>query len=238
MERIKSYLTCNTRKGLVVLSLYSIPDLYANNHYLNALMDKPIVDFETAFDPDVFDTLREMIGRECEFRVLIKSASSKQTTAAKFDGIIRSLCLDRSAYHAEDHGKISIYQICGIEISQERNDLMEITFKKFDSPMLRPVYGNLFSDCISGGEEKMKRELAEAKKNTIPRVKKILKNGDYMTVLWADGTKTIVKRAADEPASDYAAFTAAVAIRAYGPNSALKRIIEQKAEIQKKRKKK
>lgn len=69
-------------------------------------------------------------------------------------------------------------------------------------------------------------------------VNKILKNGDYMTVLWDDGTKTIVKRAADEPASDYAAFTAAVAIRAYGSNSALKRIIEQKVEIQKKRKKK
>lgn len=68
--------------------------------------------------------------------------------------------------------------------------------------------------------------------------KRILKNGDYMTVLWADGTKTIVKRAEDEPASDYAAFTAAVAIRAYGSNSALKRIIEQKVEIQKKRKKK
>ncbi len=68
--------------------------------------------------------------------------------------------------------------------------------------------------------------------------KKILKNGDYMTVLWADGTKTIVKRAADEAESDYAAFTAAVAIRAYGSNSALKRIIEQKVEIQKKRKKK
>lgn len=67
--------------------------------------------------------------------------------------------------------------------------------------------------------------------------KKILKNGDYMTVLWSDGTKTIVKRAADEPQSDYAAFTAALGIKAYGSNSALKRIVAG-AEEQGKRKKK
>lgn len=69
-------------------------------------------------------------------------------------------------------------------------------------------------------------------------VKKILKNGDYMTVLWADGTKTIVKRAADEPQSDYAAFTAALAIRAMGSNSAVKKEIREKLEYLKKRKSK
>ena len=67
--------------------------------------------------------------------------------------------------------------------------------------------------------------------------KKILKNGDYMTVLWADGTKTVVKRAEDEPESDYAAFTAALGIKAYGSNSALKRIVAG-AEVQGKKKKK
>lgn len=68
-------------------------------------------------------------------------------------------------------------------------------------------------------------------------VKRILKNGDYMTVLWADGAKTIVKRASDEPQSDYAAFTACLGIRAYGSNSALKRLVAS-AEVQGKRKKK
>ena len=29
-------------------------------------------------------------------------------------------------------------------------------------------------------------------------INSIMKNGDYTTVLWADGTKTIVKKAADE----------------------------------------
>ena len=68
-------------------------------------------------------------------------------------------------------------------------------------------------------------------------VKRILKNGDYMTVLWADGAKTIVKRASDEPQSDYAAFTACLGIRAYGSNSALKRLVAS-AETQGKKKKK
>lgn len=76
------------------------------------------------------------------------------------------------------------------------------------------------------------------KKDKTPfSVKKILKNGDYMTVLWDDGAKTIVKRAPDEPESDYAAFTAAIGIRAFGSNSALKRIVES-AEVQGKKKKK
>lgn len=68
--------------------------------------------------------------------------------------------------------------------------------------------------------------------------KKILKNGDYMTVLWADGTKTIVKRAADEPASDYAAFTACLGIKCFGSNSALKRLVATAEEQGKKKKKK
>lgn len=67
--------------------------------------------------------------------------------------------------------------------------------------------------------------------------KRILKNGDYMTVLWEDGAKTIVKRAPDEPESDYAAFTAAIGIRVFGSNSALKRIVES-AEVHGKKKKK
>lgn len=63
--------------------------------------------------------------------------------------------------------------------------------------------------------------------------KRILKSGDRMIVFWLDGTKTIVKRAEDEPDSDYAAFTAALAIKIYGSNSKLKRIVES-AETQKK----
>ena len=84
----------------------------------------------------------------------------------------------------------------------------------------------------------LRSRLAKAEKNAIPHAKKILKNGDYMTVLWNDGTKTIVKRAADEAESDYAAFTAALGIKCFGSNSALKRIVASAEEQGKKKKKK
>lgn len=68
------------------------------------------------------------------------------------------------------------------------------------------------------------------------KVNRILKSGDRTIVFWADGEKTIVKRASDEPESDYAAFTAALGIKVYGSNSALKRIVER-TETQKPKKK-
>ena len=55
--------------------------------------------------------------------------------------------------------------------------------------------------------------------------KRILKSGNRTIVFWQDGTKTIVKRGEDEPDSDYAAFTAALGIKLYGSNSALKKIV-------------
>jgi len=56
---------------------------------------------------------------------------------------------------------------------------------------------------------------------------RILKSGDRTIVFWQDGEKTVVKRSQDEPESDYAAFTAALGIKVYGSNSALKRIVER-----------
>lgn len=64
---------------------------------------------------------------------------------------------------------------------------------------------------------------------------RILKSGNRTIVFWADGTKTIVKRADDETESDYAAFTAALGIKTFGSNSALKRIVER-TETQKRKK--
>lgn len=66
---------------------------------------------------------------------------------------------------------------------------------------------------------------------------RIIKNNNAMIVFWADGTKTIVKRASDELDSDYAAFTAALGIKCFGSNSALKRIVAR-TETQKPKKQK
>lgn len=64
---------------------------------------------------------------------------------------------------------------------------------------------------------------------------RILKSGNRTIVFWSDGTKTIVKRAEDEPDNDYAAFTAALGIKIFGSNSALRRTIKRKTTVQAKK---
>ncbi len=64
---------------------------------------------------------------------------------------------------------------------------------------------------------------------------KILRSGRATIVFWPDGTKTIVKRAKDEPDNDYAAFTAALGIKIFGSNSALRRTIKRKTTVQTKK---
>lgn len=56
--------------------------------------------------------------------------------------------------------------------------------------------------------------------------KRILRHGPATIVFWGDGTKTVVKRAPDEPDNEYTAFTAALAIRIFGSNSKLKKIVK------------
>ena len=63
---------------------------------------------------------------------------------------------------------------------------------------------------------------------------RIVKNGAATIVFWKDGTKTVVKRGSDEPDSDYAAFTAALGIKTFGSNSALKRIVSRTETQEKK----
>lgn len=67
---------------------------------------------------------------------------------------------------------------------------------------------------------------------------RILKSGNRTIVFWPDGTKTIVKRAEDEPDNDYAAFTAALGIKIFGSNSALRRMIKKSVKVQEKKEKK
>lgn len=68
--------------------------------------------------------------------------------------------------------------------------------------------------------------------------KRIYKGKGKTVVLWADGTKTIVKRAEGEADNDYAAFTAALAIKVFGTNSEVNRIVKRTEEAEKKKRKK
>ena len=66
----------------------------------------------------------------------------------------------------------------------------------------------------------------------------IYKNGRNTTVKWEDGTVTTVKLAEGEEDCDYTAFTAALARKIYGTNSRVKKIMEKKTVLQKKKEKK
>lgn len=69
--------------------------------------------------------------------------------------------------------------------------------------------------------------------------KKIIRSGDCTIVFWDDDTKTIVRKSADvSDDSLYTAFTAAFAIKTYGSNSKLKKIIKEAYVEQKPRREK
>lgn len=73
---------------------------------------------------------------------------------------------------------------------------------------------------------------------TVFTPKRIYKGKGKTVVLWADGTKTIVKRAEGEADNDYAAFTAALAIKVFGTNSEVNRIVKRTEAAEKKKPKK
>ena len=89
---------------------------------------------------------------------------------------------------------------------------------------IKEEYDNLFEEYM---------EMPE-----IPLALKILRSGRATIVFWADGTKTVVKRAEDEKDSVYAAFTAALGIKIFGSNSQLSRFIKSKIEYQEVKKEK
>ena len=66
---------------------------------------------------------------------------------------------------------------------------------------------------------------------------RIIRNGNATIVMWADGTKTVVKKSADDPEDDYAAFTAALAKKVYGNNSHFKKMLKERTVEQKPSKK-
>lgn len=64
--------------------------------------------------------------------------------------------------------------------------------------------------------------------NIVP--KRILHSGPCTIVFWEDGTKTIVRLSENDIYDEYQAFCAALAIKLYGSNSHLKKVIRDKWE--------
>ena len=54
---------------------------------------------------------------------------------------------------------------------------------------------------------------------------RILRSGNRTIVFWLDGTKTIIKLSEGDADSEYAAFTAALAIKIFGNNSKVRKIV-------------
>lgn len=117
--------------------------------------------------------------------------------------------------------------------------LTNVEAKSTDSPLLRvnaefvtirDAYsvGRYLGELVRG-----KRDVEILPKGTncckpvtqpeIPVPEKIFRCGDTTTVIWKDGTKTIVKLMPGADDSDYGAFTAALAKKIYGSNSAVMR---------------
>lgn len=84
---------------------------------------------------------------------------------------------------------------------------------------------------------KKQMESTQSEKSGLFAPSRILKSGNRTIVFWHDGTKTIVKRTEDEPDNDYAAFTAALGIKIFGSNSALRRMIKKSFKVQKRKEK-
>ena len=68
------------------------------------------------------------------------------------------------------------------------------------------------------------------KKKNLIEVKSIKYSGKYTTVTWNDGTKTRVSCGENEQQSRYSAFCSALAIKIFGTNSQVKKIVETKDE--------
>ena len=106
----------------------------------------------------------------------------------------------------------------GFDISSYVNNSVTNALQSVSSSVFQEVMARHFGDAVNPSER------------FAPN--RILKSGNRTIVFWSDGTKTIVKRAEDEPDNDYAAFTAALGIKIFGSNSALRRMIKKNLKIQ------
>ena len=102
------------------------------------------------------------------------------------------------------------------------NSIYGISQAMFDTSRIKEAYDLSDSSIV--------KEFNRSATKSFCSVKSIEQSADHMTVvvLWADGDKTIVKRSENDPDDIYMAFTAALAKKIYGSNSAIKREISKK----------
>ena len=126
--------------------------------------------------------------------------------------------------------------MCGTEYDVQHHSEVT-TASTYPVPMpsdIRPIEpANVYIDgkSVFHSVEEFIAELLKPTFNYVPD--RILKSGPATIVFWKDGTKTIVKRAADEPDNDFNAFTAALGKKILGSNNAVRKVVKTKTEVQK-----
>ena len=100
-------------------------------------------------------------------------------------------------------------------------------------PMLES-FDSFLKELLSGTSLSSPTDAPIKRFNLIPD--RILVSGNATIVFWADSTKTVVRCAEGTEPNTYNAYTAALAIRLYGSNSHLKKLIERKVFFQKPKK--
>ena len=98
-----------------------------------------------------------------------------------------------------------------------------------DTDSVKQIVNEIYGAKVFGIKEDTKMNDYYKTPNRIPAPKKIIISEDarVTVVLWADGTKTVVKCSDTDTYDPYTAYCAAFAKKCYGTNSQLKKTIEK-----------
>ena len=109
------------------------------------------------------------------------------------------------------------------------NDKYDAFVNALKNARYEPKCNTVTTDIVKAQNEIYRKMVtAETAKTFTPQ--RILRHGIATIVFWQDGTKTVVKRHADELDNEYTAFCAALAIKVFGSNSQIKSVLRHKTE--------
>ena len=109
------------------------------------------------------------------------------------------------------------------------NNTQETEKEKQTMVPRKNVQNDMYSQLLQREYIEYSRMFKETEGGIIvmPEVTKIIHSGPVTVVFWKDGTKTLVRCAAHDAYDEYNAFCAALAIKMYGNNSKLKKMIKK-----------
>lgn len=101
-----------------------------------------------------------------------------------------------------------------------------------DSITVRAESPTIYSDMLDYCKDELNRRPTMKNENKISKpkfvdVKRIIHSGPCTIVFWEDNTKTVVRCSENDIYDEYSAFCSALAIKLYGTNSHLKKVIER-----------